>query len=150
MINSIFLANGYIDLMVNEALLRLAHIAPSFMPRKGTKPFHLLILPLLNPVVDKPLAFGVLADDIRSPRQALTEPGRGYWNITNVGTKRGVYIIDRKHFTGDPGDDRAARFDSRLRHTDRSLKQCQNETKRLSKATQQYDEARSDQLYLDL
>ena len=148
--NSIFLANGYTDHMVDDALLQLAHIDPSFIPCKGTKPFHLLILLMLNPFVDKPLAFGVLADDIRSPRQALTGPGHGYWNIANIGTKTGVYIIDSRHITGDPVDDRAARFDARLRHTDISYKQSQSESKRLAKARQQYYAARADQLDLGL
>ena len=148
--NSIFLANGYTDEIVKEALLRLTHVAPSFLPCNGTKPFQLLILLMLNPFVDKALALRVLADDPRSPLQALTGANCGHWNIDNVGKKTGVYIIDRRHLTGDPVDDRAARSEARLRFTGRSYKQSKSESLRLARALQQYCAARSDQLDLGL
>ena len=115
---------------------------PSLIPPAYTQAYR--VLSLFKP--DKPLIKMVLTtaigDDPRSALQSLTGPKYGYWLIHNIGEKKGVYMLDKRHFSGDKELDTDARTEARKRLCDRSRNQCEKELRRYERAIQAQKEAR--------
>jgi hypothetical protein len=113
----------------------------SLVPPAKTQAYR--VLSLFEP--DKPLIKMVLTtalgDDPRSALQSLTGPKYGYWLIHNIGEKKGVYMLDGRHFSCDVEQDTDARVEARKRLCDRSRSQCEKELMRYERAIKEQKEA---------
>ena len=135
---------------LDEVIELLSHVDPEYIPIKKSSAFTVLALLILDRRIEKDIMLSILGDDPRSPLQQLRGKRFGYWNISNIGHKKGVYVIDPRHLTGNDDDDRKARFEALLSFTDKSYRQCLRESERVGPAFQQFCAARSNQIPLDL
>tara|TARA_R110000796_G_scaffold126971_3_gene242140 strand:- start:917 stop:1366 length:450 start_codon:yes stop_codon:yes gene_type:complete len=140
------LVDHFPQYQIEQADRSIAHVDRRFVPSRLSNAYVFLILLIISGQVSKSEALRILGDDPRSPLQALTSKTNGYWHVANIGTKLAVYELDKRHLSGNIEDDRNARFEARLRLTDRSYKQCRREINRLNRATEDYCAARTHQM----
>jgi len=113
---------------------KLQHIQSAHIPAMGTqarKVLELLSDGLSHPKKD---LINILEDDPRSALQALRGKQYGFWLIHNIGDKKGVYLLDERHMSGDKDDDISARIKSEIQFRERSTELAQRESNRLPKA----------------
>ena len=110
---------------------RLSFQSSEYMPPMGS-PYYLLLNLLSDGAQHlKSELYEVLGDDPRSALQVLKGERYGFWNIENLGTKKGVYRLDARHLSGDRQLDFDARLEREYELRDQSYIQALKETGRL-------------------
>ncbi|MFT4574459.1 MAG: hypothetical protein ACI85E_001666 [Marinomonas primoryensis] len=113
----------------------------NFIPPQNTQAYTLLATLSDGRPHHKGELIAVLADDPRSPRQALASERYGCWLIHNVGDKKAVYQLDERHLSGDIEADRDARVIALKRLKDNSMGISAREVRRFHRAVIEQAEA---------
>ncbi|MEH6445298.1 MAG: hypothetical protein V7784_15495 [Oceanospirillaceae bacterium] len=119
----------------------LTHIPRSHIPPADTNGIKVLSILADGEIHQKVELIHVLGDDPRSALQSLRGGTYGYWLIHNIGKKKGVYQLDKRHLQGNSQEDSAARLEREISLKMLSRELAESEIKRLTKAIQAEHEA---------
>ncbi len=112
----------------------LFYLPSQYMPKATTQAYKLLAVLADGHRHDKQELMVVLADDPRSPLQALRGESHWFWLIHNIGSHKGIYQLDKRHLSGDRDIDFEARKQAEIEFRECSRKQAERETNRLPRA----------------
>ncbi len=111
------------------------HYLPSqYMPSINTLSYKLLAVLADGEEHPKQELMNALEDDPRSALQSLRGESHGFWLIHNKGNPKGIYQLDNRHLFGERKIDYEARKQAEIEFRERSRKQAEQGTNRLSRA----------------
>ena len=109
-------------------------ISSEYLPAIGTSEYKALQLLSDYQPHTKIEFLTLLGDCPRSVFQRLWGERFGYWYIRNVGSAKGVYILDSRHFSGCQKLDFQARSEAKVEYLKRSKNQSECGAKHLPRA----------------